>query len=144
METIKTIYKIGHGPSSSHTMAPRRAAEMFAKRFEGSLPNRFRVTLYGSLAATGKGHMTDVAILDVLEPLAPTKILWEPTICLLYTSHLEVILRLQRHILGRILRWRTIGCRVDSEDRKVARVPRPLPIVCVGTKLTDTARWRCH
>lgn len=80
METIKTIYKIGHGPSSSHTMAPRRAAEMFAKRFEGSLPSRFRVTLYGSLAATGKGHMTDVAILDVLEPLAPTKILWEPTI----------------------------------------------------------------
>ncbi|MBR8716067.1 L-serine dehydratase 2 [Porphyromonas levii] len=80
METIKTIYKIGHGPSSSHTMAPRRAAEMFAKRFTGSRPNGFRVHLYGSLAATGKGHMTDVAILDVLEKIAPTKVLWEPTI----------------------------------------------------------------
>lgn len=80
METIKTIYKIGHGPSSSHTMAPRRAAEMFAKRFVGNRPNGFRVHLYGSLAATGKGHMTDVAILDVLEKIAPTKILWEPTI----------------------------------------------------------------
>ncbi|MDD7437563.1 MAG: L-serine ammonia-lyase, iron-sulfur-dependent, subunit alpha [Bacteroidales bacterium] len=80
METIKTIYKIGHGPSSSHTMAPRRAAEMFAKRFVGNRPNGFRVHLYGSLAATGKGHMTDVAIIDVLEKIAPTKILWEPTI----------------------------------------------------------------
>lgn len=80
METIKTIYKIGHGPSSSHTMAPRRAAEMFAKRFVSNRPNGFRVHLYGSLAATGKGHMTDVAILDVLEKVAPAKILWEPTI----------------------------------------------------------------
>lgn len=61
-------------------MAPRRAAEMFAKRFVSNRPNGFRVHLYGSLAATGKGHMTDVAILDVLEKVAPAKILWEPTI----------------------------------------------------------------
>lgn len=79
METIKTIYKIGHGPSSSHTMAPRRAAEMFADRFSGNLPSSFRVTLYGALAATGKGHMTDAAILDVLQPAAPTEIIWKPT-----------------------------------------------------------------
>lgn len=61
-------------------MAPRRAAEMFAKRFVGNRPNGFRVHLYGSLAATGKGHMTDVAILDVLGEIAPTKIVWEPMI----------------------------------------------------------------
>lgn len=80
METIKTIYKIGNGPSSSHTMAPKRAAEMFASRFSSSTPASFRVTLYGSLAATGKGHMTDVAIIDVLRPIAPTEIVWEPKI----------------------------------------------------------------
>lgn len=80
METIRTIYKIGHGPSSSHTMAPRRAAEMFAERFkEVELPAAFRVTLYGALAATGKGHMTDVAILEVLNQVAPTTIVWKPT-----------------------------------------------------------------
>lgn len=78
METIKTIYKIGKGPSSSHTMGPRRAALMFLDRLEGGTPHRFRVTLYGSLAATGKGHMTDVAIIEVLEPVAPTEIVWEP------------------------------------------------------------------
>lgn len=80
METIKQIYRIGNGPSSSHTMGPKRAAEMFAQQIKGLLYNRLEVTLYGSLAATGKGHMTDSAILDVLQPIAPTTILWEPTI----------------------------------------------------------------
>ncbi len=78
MESIRELYKIGKGPSSSHTMGPKRAAEQFA----GRNPNAtsFRVTLYGSLAATGKGHMTNVAILDVLEPLAPTELVWRADI----------------------------------------------------------------
>lgn len=60
-------------------MAPKRAAEMFAERFDQKgAPHRFRVTLYGALAATGKGHLTDVAIQNVLEPIAHTEILWEP------------------------------------------------------------------
>lgn len=57
-------------------MGPRKAAEAFASRNPGA--KRFQVTLYGSLAATGKGHLTDRAILDVLTPLAPTEIIWEP------------------------------------------------------------------
>lgn len=80
MDTIKQIYKIGYGPSSSHTMGPRRAAEKFAQKNKGA--SAFEVTLYGSLAATGKGHMTDTAILSVLDPIAPTNILWEPYIVL--------------------------------------------------------------
>lgn len=64
MESIKKIYKIGHGPSSSHTMGPRKAAEMFLKRNRRA--KAFKVTLFGSLALTGKGHMTDLAIKDVL------------------------------------------------------------------------------
>lgn len=83
METIQSIYKIGNGPSSSHTMAPKRAATMFAERTKSQFGDEvadYRVTLYGALAATGKGHMTDVAILDVLEPLAPTEIIWEPKV----------------------------------------------------------------
>lgn len=62
METIKKIYKIGLGPSSSHTMGPHRAATMFAARTRGKAA-RYRVTLYGSLAATGRGHHTDQAII---------------------------------------------------------------------------------
>ena len=79
MRSLQELYKIGKGPSSSHTMGPSKAATLFAGR-HGSDTARFEVTLYGSLAATGKGHMTDVAILEVLEPLAPTTILWEPTV----------------------------------------------------------------
>ena len=76
MKTLKELYRIGIGPSSSHTMGPRNAAEQFlAKHPEAK---SFEVTLYGSLAATGKGHMTDVAILETLEPHAPTNIIWQP------------------------------------------------------------------
>lgn len=80
MESIKQIYKIGFGPSSSHTMGPRKAAEDFAAANSGAA--RFAVTLYGALAATGRGHLTDKAILSVLEPAAPTEIEWQPEVFL--------------------------------------------------------------
>lgn len=80
MESITRLYKIGYGPSSSHTMGPRKAAENFASRHGDA--RRFEVTLYGSLAATGKGHLTDKAILDILAPVAPTDIVWKPEIFL--------------------------------------------------------------
>ncbi|MGD0782663.1 MAG: serine dehydratase beta chain, partial [Candidatus Aminicenantales bacterium] len=56
MESIRELYRVGRGPSSSHTMGPRRAAEEFLKK-EPDAP-AYRVTLFGSLAATGKGHLT--------------------------------------------------------------------------------------
>ncbi|MDH6311897.1 L-serine dehydratase [Parabacteroides sp. PFB2-10] len=80
MESIRQIFRIGFGPSSSHTMGPRRAAQIFLDRHTDAAS--FQVTLYGSLAATGKGHMTDQAILDVLKAAAPTEIVWEPKIFL--------------------------------------------------------------
>ena len=58
MESIKEIFKIGYGPSSSHTMGPGKAAAIFLARNPGI--KKYRVILYGSLAATGKGHMTDI------------------------------------------------------------------------------------
>lgn len=59
MKSIRELYRIGTGPSSSHTMGPRKAAEQFLARNPEAAS--FEVTLYGSLAATGRGHMTDVA-----------------------------------------------------------------------------------
>ena len=75
METIRSIYKIGYGPSSSHTMGPARAAALFIKEFPGA---RYRVTLYSSLAATGKGHLTDEIIFKTLGE-DHTEIVWKPT-----------------------------------------------------------------
>ena len=80
MKSIKELYRIGTGPSSSHTMGPRKAAEMFVERHPDAAS--FKVTLYGSLAATGKGHMTDVAIIDTLQPAAPVEIVWQPKVFL--------------------------------------------------------------
>lgn len=77
MKSLKELFRIGKGPSSSHTMGPQQAAKLFADR--NSDAKSFEVTLYGSLAATGKGHQTDVAIIDVLQPLAPVEIVWKPS-----------------------------------------------------------------
>ena len=76
MKSLRELYRIGKGPSSSHTMGPQRAAKLFLGKHRDA--SAFEVTLYGSLAATGKGHMTDVAIIEVLQPIAPVKIDWQP------------------------------------------------------------------
>lgn len=77
MESIRNLFKIGLGPSSSHTMGPRKAAVLFADEMPTATASVV-VTLFGSLAATGKGHLTDRAILDVLAPRVPTTIAWQP------------------------------------------------------------------
>ncbi len=64
MKTIKSVYKIGNGPSSSHTVGPYHAAQIFGARYPQA--DRFRVTLYGSLAFTGEGHGTGKAIVSGL------------------------------------------------------------------------------
>ena len=68
MKSIKTIYKIGYGPSSSHTMGPSYAAKDFLKIYPQA--DYIKVTLFGSLAKTGKGHGTDKAISQTLESIA--------------------------------------------------------------------------
>jgi len=60
MKTIKSVYKIGNGPSSSHTVGPYHAAQIFSERYPDA--DAYRVTLYGSLAFTGEGHGTGKAI----------------------------------------------------------------------------------
>lgn len=82
MKSIKELYRIGTGPSNNHTMGPRKAAELFLEKHPEA--SSFKVTLYGSLAATGKGHMTNIAITDTLQPAAPVEIIWEPKIFLLF------------------------------------------------------------
>jgi len=75
MHSIKEIYKIGYGPSSSHSMAPRKAAENFLEKNFNA--DEYKVWLYGSLAATGKGHQTDEAIQKVFKD-KKLEIIWEP------------------------------------------------------------------
>lgn len=71
MESLKELYKIGYGPSSSHTLAPMRACLLFLERTPDAFA--YAVELYGSLALTGKGHNTDHIIIKTLAP-KPTSI----------------------------------------------------------------------
>ncbi|MDN4763674.1 L-serine ammonia-lyase [Clostridioides difficile] len=77
MDTLKELFKIGSGPSSSHTMGPQRAAERFKN--ENPDAESFRAILYGSLAATGKGHLTDYIIEKTIAP-KKVEIVWEEDI----------------------------------------------------------------
>lgn len=70
MESIRELYKIGVGPSSSHTMGPQRAAKVILKYYPNA--SRFHVDLHGSLALTGKGHLTDYIIEKTFSPIPVT------------------------------------------------------------------------
>ena len=76
MQSIKELYKIGRGPSSSHTMGPERAIKIMRERFPQA--DELKVTLYGSLALTGKGHNTDAVIVKTAAPLKCT-VEWNET-----------------------------------------------------------------
>lgn len=65
MKSLKELYKIGNGPSSSHTMGPKKAALLLKEKYPEA--DLYKIILYGSLAYTGKGHLTDKIILKALE-----------------------------------------------------------------------------
>jgi L-serine dehydratase len=75
MQSLRELYRIGTGPSSSHTMGPALAARRFHDRFPAAAA--IRAELFGSLAATGRGHGTDVALQRVFAPV-PVDISWRP------------------------------------------------------------------
>lgn len=66
MKSLKELYRIGPGPSSSHTLGPQRAASLFKERYPDA--HHYEAELYGSLALTGKGHLTDYIIIKTMKP----------------------------------------------------------------------------
>ena len=76
MQSLTQLYKIGRGPSSSHTMGPEKACRIFKETY--SHADRIRAVLYGSLSLTGKGHGTDKVIEKTLFPIE-TEIVFDNT-----------------------------------------------------------------
>ncbi len=104
MRTIRDVYKIGYGPSSSHTMGPGKAARLFREAFPQA--DAFAVVLYGSLALTGKGHGTDRALLREFAPL-PCEISFDTqTAPLPHPNTLDLTAFQQGRELGR---WRMLS-----------------------------------
>lgn len=137
MESIREIYRIGQGPSSSHTMGPAKAAQ----RFLTAQPDAtsFKVYLYGSLAATGKGHLTDKAVLDVFGTKS-IELFWEPNTFL--PRHPNA-LKFEAYgpALNRIAEWTvySVGGGAIIDDFTELETNNVYEL----TKLEDILNW-CH
>lgn len=106
MQSLKYLYKIGHGPSSSHTMGPAKAASEMLKRYPNA--TRFECILYGSLALTGKGHLTDKVLIDTINPI-PCEVKFDIfTPCEYHPNMLDIIAFDEDKELAR-LRFYSVG-----------------------------------
>jgi len=135
MESIRKIYKTGLGPSSSHTMGPRFAAEKF--RAKNDAASVIRITLYGSLAATGKGHLTDQVLLDSF-PEDVVKIIWEKDTVLPQHPNGMKFEALDKE--GTMLDEWTVfsvgGGDIEDEETKLQKVDK-----YPHSKMTDILKW---
>ena len=116
MKSIKNIYKIGYGPSSSHTMGPSFAAMNFIESFPRA--DAVKVILYGSLAKTGKGHGTDRAVKETLKSVQTEIVFDMETEGLLHPNTLEFFAYQGKTLLGQ-KRYYSIGggeIRADDSD----------------------------
>ncbi len=106
MKSIRQIYKIGKGPSSSHTMGPERAAKLFRERYPQA--DAFQVILYGSLSKTGVGHGTDRVIRQVLSPIPAEIVFSQEELTDSHPNTMEFIAFVGGKELGR-LRVESVG-----------------------------------
>ena len=135
MESICKIYKIGNGPSSSHTIGPRKAAISFKEQYP--LAHHFRVVLYGSLAATGKGHLTDQAIIQAMHPTA-VELVFEPTVFLPFhpNAMLFEAYNLENQLLGNKTVYSIGGGDLSAPGHTIERHP-----VYSISKMKDVLHW---
>ena len=140
MKSIRDIYKIGKGPSSSHTMGPERAARLF--RSEHPEAEAFRVILYGSLSKTGVGHGTDRVLRQVLSPL-PTEIIFSDEV--LPDSHPNTMdfIALRGGEESGFLRVESVGGGdIRIPDRKEKEEAEEVYIEHSFAEIADFCKWR--
>lgn len=98
MKSLRNLYKVGKGPSSSHTMGPEKACKFMKEAFPNA--TSFKVILYGSLALTGKGHGTDKVIIETLAPAKVNLIMDFKTLDLPHPNTMDIIAYLDNIKLG--------------------------------------------
>lgn len=120
MQSLRKLFKIGHGPSSSHTMGPAYASQYVKEKHKGA--THYKVTLYNSLALTGRGHLTDAIIIRTLAP-KPVEILFNIDINK-HPNYLVFDVYQDELILDSI-KVRSIGggdILYDSEENKIVHI----------------------
>lgn len=121
MKSIREFYKIGNGPSSSHTMGPEKATRFFKERYAEA--DSYEVILYGSLAYTGKGHLTDKIIEKTCAP-KPVKIIFDQkTECRVHPNTMDLIAYRNGNEIGE---WRVYsigGGSIKIEGEETIEIP---------------------
>ena len=115
MESLTELYRIGRGPSSSHTIGPERACRIFKEKNGNA--DRFEITLYGSLAKTGKGHATDAVIRKTLSPL-PSEIFFEEKRTQKHPNTMEMRAYLKNELLDRVFVYSVGGGSILFEGER--------------------------
>ena len=121
MQSIRELYKIGNGPSSSHTMGPKRAAMWFKERNKEA--DRFDVYLYGSLAWTGKGHLTDKIILEVLKPIETNIIFDTDFKCEKHPNTMDLVALKNGEEISRQRIYSVGGGTIEVEGQEKEEIP---------------------
>lgn len=136
MQSLRSFYCIGHGPSSSHTMGPYNAGTLFKKRFPDA--SLYRVTLFGSLAATGRGHLTDNALHQALATKG-VEILFRPDITKPFHSNGMFFEAFddQKELLGS---WEVYSVG-GSALKEAGKSDTPEPSIYPLTTLSEIIKW---
>ena len=135
MESIRTLYKIGRGPSSSHTMGPERACKIMKERYPCA--DEFSVTLYGSLALTGVGHGTDRIIKETFAPIPCTIVIDEKTHTPIHPNTMDVTAREKGVDVATVTFYSIGGGAIEIEgEGKAANAPDVYPL----STFSDIAR----
>lgn len=113
MKSIKELYKIGNGPSSSHTMGPKKAALLLKEKYPTA--DLYQIILYGSLAFTGKGHLTDKIILEALKPSNVEIIFNKETKELKHPNTMDLIALKNKEELGKFRAYSIGGGSIQIE-----------------------------
>ena len=121
MQSIRELYKIGNGPSSSHTMGPKRAAEWFKSK--NTEADRFDVYLYGSLAFTGKGHLTDKIIEEVLKPTETNIIFDTDFVCEKHPNTMDLVAFKNGQEIARQRVYSVGGGTIEIDGEEAVTVP---------------------
>lgn len=121
MQSLRELYKIGNGPSSSHTMGPKRAVEWFKN--QNPTADRFDVYLYGSLAFTGKGHLTDKIIEKTLAPTETNIIFDTEFACTKHPNTMDIVGFKDGEEIARNRVYSVGGGTIEIEGMATAIVP---------------------
>ena len=139
MKSIRDIYKIGKGPSSSHTMGPERAAALFRRKYPQA--DSFRVILYGSLSKTGVGHGTDRVIRQVLSPLPAEIVFSHDELLGAHPNTMDFIALLGGEEIGR-LRVESVGGGDIRFPGQTEAETEEIYIEHSFAEIADFCKWR--